>query len=130
MWRVTFSVARQSACRRNPPRMASHDLENKDFGGRFGHGSDIKASFTHRDRDVFRHRPKAWAVIRERQIVINRFGNAHTYDGIMQSFAKLRYFPGGVLRITAAVIKKIPNVVGPEDLEQPLVLGLVFFWIW
>jgi len=40
---------------------------------------------------------------------------------------QLRYLVAGISRITAAIVEKIADVVGLEDLDQTLVFGSVLF---
>src|SRR5262249_31327621 len=60
-----------------------------------------------------------------REVVVDRLRNADTGDWKAERCADLRHLERGVHRIVAAVVEKVADVVGAEDLDQPLVLAAV-----
>src|SRR6516162_4448275 len=59
------------------------------------------------------------------QIVVNRFGHPSGYQVEPALEGKLAELVGCVLRIVAADVKKIADIVGPEDFDDPLVVKVL-----
>jgi len=63
--------------------------------------------------------------VRDRQIVVDRLGHANAGDRKIHLLAELRHLVGRVLRVTAAVVEEIADVMCLEYGNQPLVFGPV-----
>ena len=126
MRRVAFPVGGETASGGDPPRVPAHHFHDEDPCGGLRHRSDVETRFADRGRDVFRDRPEARAVIGDRKIVVDGFGNAYADERVSKFFADLRDLPGGVRGIVAAVVEEVADVVGPEYLDQALVMCPVF----
>ena len=105
--------------------MASHHLHHEHLGGGLGHRGDIKRGLERRDRDILRDRAETRAAIGVGQVVVDRLGHADAGDRVAELLAHLRDLVRGVHRVVAAVVEEVADVVGLEDLDQPLVLGAV-----
>ena len=123
---VVFMLGRQSSGGGDPARMATHDLEHEDLGRGQGHRGDIEGSLANRHRDVLRDRAEAGAVVGDREVVVDGLGNTDTDERVAGLRAELRHLPGSVGGISASVVEEVADVVRPEDLDEPLVLGTRF----
>ena len=83
-----------------------------------GHAADVGGDFHDGAGVVLGNGAKAGAMIGVRQIVINCFGDADDAHFVAAPEGFLMDFIGGVLRIVAAGIKEIANVVGLKHLEK------------
>ena len=63
-----------------------------------------------------------------RQIVVDGLGNPDAGDGIAHLHADLGHLVRGIHGIVAAVVEEVADVVRPEYLDQPLVLGAVLVY--
>ncbi len=105
--------------------MPAHDLENEYLGRGQRHRGDVERRFASGDGDVLGDGPETGAVVGDRQVVVDGLGNSDAGHGKAHLPAHLRHLVGRVHRVAAAVVEEVADVVGPEDLDQPLVLGLV-----
>ena len=103
--------------------MTAQHLEDEDLGGGLGHRAHVVARLADRDRRVLRDGPEPRAAIRQRQVVVHRLGDVDRLDRIAKLVAQLRHLETGVGRVPAAVVEEIADVMGPEDFDQPLILG-------
>src|SRR5690348_1327382 len=110
---------------RDPAGMPAHDLEDEYFGRGPRHGGDVKRRLASGYGDVLGDRPEPWAAVRVRQVVVNGLRHADAGDRIPQRLADLRDLEGRVHGVVAAVVEEITDVVGAENLDQPLVFRAV-----
>src|SRR5208282_2471145 len=96
----------------DPARAASHDLDDATGTVISGHAADVGGDFHDGAGVVLGNGAKAGAMISVRQIVINCFGDADDAHFMAAAEGFLMKFIGGVLRIVAADIEEIANVVG------------------
>src|SRR5262249_36894305 len=108
-----------------PPRMAAHHLHDEHARRGLRHRRDVEARLADRGRDVLRHRAESRAVVGDREIVVDRLGDAHAHERIAELLADLRDLPRGVGGVVAAVVEEITYIVGAEYLDQPLVVRAV-----
>ena len=120
--RVAFEFGREASGRRDPARVAAHDLHDEDLGGRPRHRPDVEGGLAHGYRDVLRDRAEAGAVVGDREVVVDRFRDPDAGDGIAHPLADLRHLVGGVLGIPASVVEEVPDIVRAKDVDEPLVL--------
>ena len=125
MRRSALPVRGEAAGRRDPSGMTAHHLEDEDLGRRERHRRDVERRLANRDRNVLRHRAEAGAVVGDRQIVVDGLRDADRDDRITEGFAELRDLERGIRRIPPAVVEEVPDVVGAEDIDEPLVLRAV-----
>ncbi len=78
-----------------------------------------------RDRDVLRDGAETGAAVRDGEVVVDGLRHADRRDRVAQLPADLGHLVGRVHRVAAAVIEEIADVVGLEDLDEPLVLRAV-----
>jgi hypothetical protein len=76
-------------------------------------------------RNVLGGGAESRAAIGDRQIVVDRFGDADAGYRVSHLLADLRHLVRGVHGIVAAVVEEIPDVVRLEDLDQTLVFRAV-----
>ena len=119
------ALAGESACGGDPAGVAAHHLHHEHFGGGARHRGDVERGLQRRDGDVLRDRAEARAAVGEGQVVIHGLRHADAGDGIAERLAHLRDLVRGVHRIIAAVVEEIADVMGLEDLDQPLIFGAV-----
>src|SRR6185437_5885775 len=119
---LTAGQARRGS---DPAGMPTHDLEHKYLGRRSRHGGDIERRLASRYGDVLGDRPEPWAAVRVRQVVVDGLRHADAGDRIPQRLADLRDLEGRVHGVVAAVVEEITDVVGAENLDQPLVFRAV-----
>jgi hypothetical protein len=65
------------------------------------------------------------ACVRDGEVVVDGLRYADTHDRQPELRAELRDLVSRVHRVAAAVVEEVPDVVGPEHLDEPLVLGAV-----
>ncbi len=124
--RVAFLVGGEAAGGGDPPRVPAHHFHDEDPRRSLRHRGDVETRFADRCRDVFRYRPETRTVIGDRKIVVDGLGDAHADQRVSELFADLRDLPGGVRGIVATVVEEVADVVGPEYVDQALVMRPVF----
>src|SRR5258706_11391229 len=124
--RVAFPVGGEAAGCGDPPRVPAHYFHHEDPRRSLRHRGDVEPRFANRGRNVFRDRPETRAVVGDRKIVVDGLGNAHANERVSELFADLRDLPSGVRGIVAAVVEEEADVVGPEYVDQALVMCPVF----
>jgi hypothetical protein len=75
--------------------------------------------------NVLGHRAKTGTVVGDRQVVVHGLGDVDSLNWIAQGLGELRDLVAGVGRVAAAVIEEVADIVGLEDLDEPVVLALV-----
>ncbi len=123
MGRLARLVLRESARRGDPARVPSHHFQDEDAGRGARHRGDVVARLADARRHVLGDRPEARATVGQREIVVHGLGNADADERIAQQLRDLRHLVGGVRGIVSAVVEEVTDVVRPEHLDQPLVLG-------
>ena len=109
----------------NPAGVAAHDFDNKHLGGGVAHGGHIEAGLLGGHSHVFGHRAKTGAVVGQRQVVIDGFGNMNGLDGIAQILGETRDLQTGVGGIAATVIEEVTDIVSLEQvLSAPAATSL------
>ena len=80
-------------------------------------------------RDIFGGAGKAGAVVGAEKVIVDRLGDAHDTALVADGFHITADLVAGIHRVVAAVIEEISDVVLLEDLENTLIVGIVFFGI-
>ena len=102
------------------PADAAHDFDDAAGAVIRRHAGDIEANFDDSRGVVLDHRAVAGAVVGVRQIVIDGLGHADHPHFVVAFDGFLMNFVGRVLRIVAADVKEIADVVGLKNFEQPV----------
>ena len=112
------AAAIQPACR-------AHHLEDEHLGRGPCHRAHVERRLERRHRDVLGDRAEARAAVRDRQVVVDRLRHVDRLQRIAHRLRQLADLEARVGRVAAAVVEEPGDVVGAEDLDQPLVLAPV-----
>ena len=108
----------------DPARRAAHHLDDAAGAVVGGHAAHVHADFRDGGGVVLDDRAVAGAVVRVGQVVVNGLGHADDAQRVVALDGLLVDLVRGVLRVVAADVSEVADVVGLEDLEQPVhVLG-------
>ena len=104
----------------DPAGGAAHDLDDAAGAVVGGHAGDVDADFHDGGGVVLDDGAVAGAVVGVRQIVVDGLGHADDAQVVAALDGLLVDLVRGVLRIVAADVEEIADVVGLEHLEQPV----------
>src|SRR5438445_3179863 len=119
MGRLALLLGSQPAGSGNPACVTAHYFQNEHPGGGLRHGGHIEGCLAYAGRHIFRGRAKAWAAVRDREIIVHCFWYMHRDDGLAELCRDLRDLETGVSRVAAAIVEEIPDLVCLDDLQQP-----------
>ena len=117
---LVFLSGQTRRCRQ-PASVAAHNLHELD-GPTFPHSLRVSSRVTDGHSHETSRTPIAGAVIREGQIVIYRLGNADDSKVVPSLLGQRVHLVGRIHGVVAADIEEIANIVGPENLENALVV--------
>ena len=125
--RAGAELGSQSGTGSQPAGVAAHDLHDSDHAVVVNSGVlvDLHAG----GGDIFCRAGKAGAVVGAVKIVVNGLGNTHNAALIAHRLHIAADLVAGVHRIVAAVIEEVSHIIFFENLKDPLVIGVVHFWI-
>ena len=107
----------------DPAGGAAHDLDDGDEVA-LAHGFVVTSEFAHGGGEILDDRAVAGSVVGERKIVVDRLGHADDAELVALRSRELGNFVGRVLGIVAADVEKVADVVGLEDFEHAVEIGL------
>ena len=107
----------------DPAGAATHDLDDGDEVA-LTHGLVVGGDFADAGGDVFDGAGVAGAVVGAGQVVIDGLWHADHAELVALGLGELGDFVGGVLGVVATDVEEIADVVGLEDLEDAIKVGL------
>jgi hypothetical protein len=131
MRRIVRQPFGHDGARRNPARRPTHNLDDTARAVVGRHAPHVEADLHHGRRIIFDDRPIAGTTVRVRQVVVDGLGHADdTHIPIPPEGFEMN-FVRGVLRIVAANVEEVADIVRLENLEEAVhvargVLGLLF----
>ena len=106
-----------------PAGVAAHDLDDADHAGVIHSGIliDLHAA----GGNILGGGGEAGAVVGSKQVVVDGLGHAHHAALIADLLHVLADLVAGVHRVVAAVVEEVADVILLEDLQNPLVVGVI-----
>ena len=106
-----------------PARVSSHYLYDSHLTFVVDFGVEVKLH--ERGRHVLRGAAVSGAVVGAVEVVVDGFRNADDVTGVTRFHKIFAYLVAGIHTVVAAVIEEIADIVLLENLEYPLVIGIV-----
>ena len=122
---VSFALGEACSCG-DPACIASHHFDDGNERRAKTHRLVIKCHFAHYCRDVLNDAPISRAVVGDRQIIVHRFRDPNRAQVISAFLREQVHLVGSILRVIAANIKEIANVVRLKHLQNTIKVFLLF----
>ncbi len=120
VWPVGGFALGQHGAGGEPAGGAAHDLDDAAGAVIGGHAGDVLRGLHHRRGVVLDRAAVARRVVGVWQVVVDCFRHADAAQRVAAFLGLEMHLVVGVLRVVAAGVKEIANVVRLEDLEQPV----------
>src|SRR5690606_6220930 len=103
----------------NPAGGTAHDLDDRNEIA-LAHGLGVAGDFTHGGGEILDHAAVAGAVVGGGQVVVDRLRHADDAELVALFLGELGNLVGGILRVVAADVEEVADVVRLEDFEHAL----------